>query len=229
MVPLHKIIIAAMLKRVKEEFVLPELRLSMRDELEDVLKAASPRNRQGAFTALFIDGMDILEGGDTRGAAGGFRQYALSSRGGGVRSHIREPGKPEDGNDGHGGVYDTALRMNLVPIKFNFTFWYGNTDVAELMDFLVDWAFARQKRLLDFKLRYMNVELAIRADLSSSMSVPRKQPDSDSGGYLVYEGQLEVFGYANRDDKRDVHRRPLVVESNLDASLGDSEAQEKVA
>ena len=219
MSPLHKIITAAMLKRVKDEFLLPELRLSMRDELEDVLKASRPRNRQGAFTALFIDGMDILEGGDARGAAGGYRQYALSGRGGGVRSRVRDPAAKEEGDDGHGGVYDTMLRMNLVPIKFNFTFWYGNTDVSELLNFLVDWAFARQKRLLDFKLRYMNMDMDIRTDLSSSMSVPRKTPDSESGGYLIYEGQLEMFGYANRDDKRDMHRRPLIVEDNLKTTV----------
>ena len=90
------------------------------------------------------------------------------------------------------------------------------------MGFLVDWAFARQKRFLDYKLRYMNLVLDIRMDPSSSMSIPRKTPEYESGGYMIYEGQLEVFGYANRDDERDMHRRPLIIDTNVDASFADA-------
>ena len=221
-VPLHKVVVAAVVKRTKDEFSLP-IRLSLKDELEDVVKDAAPADRQGQFAALFLDGVDIMEGGDAGGASGSFRSYALSRRGGGVRSYVREPNEQEDGatgeEDGWGGQYDTMLKMNLVPVKFNFTFWYGTTDLSELMDMLVSWAFARQKRRLDFKLKYMALDMDISCRPSGSMSVARKSPDTDTGGYLLYEGQLEVYGYVNRDDARDTLRRPITLHAELDAEL----------
>ena len=221
-VPLHKVVVAAVVKRTKDEFSLP-IRLSLKDELEDVVKDAAPADRQGQFAALFLDSVDIMEGGDAGGASGSFRSYALSRRGGGVRSYVREPNEQEDGatgeEDGWGGQYDTMLKMNLVPVKFNFTFWYGTTDLSELMDMLVSWAFARQKRRLDFKLKYMALDMDISCRPSGSMSVARKSPDTDTGGYLLYEGQLEVYGYVNRDDARDTLRRPITLHAELDAEL----------
>ena len=217
-VPLHKTTIAAVVRRISEEFSLP-VKLSLRDELTDVLKEAQPVDRRGPFAAMFLDGFDILEGGDGGGMPGSIRGYPLARRGGGLRTYIREPAEKEDGDDGHGGQYDTMLKMNLVPVKYNFAFWYGTTDLLEMLDFQVAWTFARQKRRLDFSLNYLNMSIDVATRPSSSMTVARKTEDSDSGGYLVYEGQMETYGYANRDDSRDVVRRPVVVDVSLDVDI----------
>ena len=215
-VPLHKMLVAALIRRASEEFSIP-IKLSMRDELEDVVKEAAPKDRQGHFAAMFLDGFDIMEGGDGGGASGSLRGYPLSRRGGGTRTYIRHPEEEDgDGDDGFAGEYDTILKMSLVPVKLNLTVWYGSTDLDELLKFLVAWAFARQKRRLDFRLNYMSHALDISCRPSQSMSVPRKSPETDTGGYLVHEGQLELYGYVNRDDDRDVVRRPVILPSDIE-------------
>ena len=108
-----------------------------------------------------------------------------------------------------------SLRLLMTPAIIRLSVIYGTTDVQELMDFFSEWAFMRARNRLDFDLAYLGRTLPIKTVLGSSLSVPTKELPGDSGGYQVFEGDLEVHGFLTHDDPRDARIEPRTVDLEL--------------
>ena len=210
--PLHHYVFAGLREMIAAEFSLSP-HISAYEELSrDALRAALPKDRVGAFSTLYLNSMNVIESQDPRAAAGANRRFAVG-HGKGLESYIRKSSQEED----------AIVHMRCLPVIYSFTMWYGTTSYEQLLDFFTDWAFVRDHKRLNFDLRYLGVKFPIETVLGGDFSVPRKSSEADTGGYFVYEGTLETFGWCNHDDKRDLSRIPVVLDVDSDGAFTASD------
>ena len=205
--PLHQFVISGFRRVFAAEFELSEFRLTTSDIPDDAFFYSEAGNRVGKFAAFRMDSLSRLRGGEAA-APGSVRGNFTANYGARMQRAV--------GNSGR----HLAVRTRVLPVKFEFTVWYGTTDIENTLGWFSKWIFARENSRLNFELEWMGANYPVESVLSDdSLQVQTRQPLSgEDSGLYVHEGQVETYGWMSHDDPRDTHIVPLIDNSQAELS-----------
>lgn len=202
--PIHKYLLASLVRRFEREIDLKPL-LALTEEQYDAFKAEAKEKRIKEWAALKLDTFDTSQG-SSQGLAGQSRAAAWTQ----TRLSGALPARISEANN------EYALAVGLVPATYNMELRYHSTDVDEYLVFLARWAFMKTRVRMNYRLRYLDMELPIETALTDQLTTPTHDMPGESAGYFVFNGTAIVSGWLSSPDKRDTETQTVVKAIDLE-------------
>lgn len=180
-IPLSKLLILGVMMRLADTFDIPTNRIipiSTSDRMKVAQKAAEQSNNaQIVLPQILLYVTNFIRGDVDNG---GYNTRAVARSG--VYTKL-------DDNSG------AIQRLHLIQCTMEVEIIYQTNDFFGGLNYAADWLAAGVHQRMNFTLKYMNLPLDIRVEMSEQLAVPEQDASIDVPNYYEYSAGVRVRGW----------------------------------